>query len=77
MKEKIDILQDAILSIQGREFKAHCRALLQPDHEITLDEYEQIISDHAAYNNLGGNHKGDELFDLVTHKFDAGLTHKN
>ena len=77
LKEKIDMLQDGILSIQGRDFKSDCRALLQPDHEITLDEYEQIIEDHEVYNNLGGNHKGDELFDLVTHKFDAGLTHKN
>ncbi len=77
LKEKIDTLQDGILSIQGRDFKADCRSLLQPDHEITLDEYEQIIEEHEVYNNLGGNHKGDELFDLVTHKFDAGLIHKN
>ena len=77
LKEKIDTLQDGILSIQGRDFKSDCRALLRPDHEITLDEYEQIIEDHEVYNNLGGNHKGDELFDLVTHKFDAGLTHKD
>ena len=77
LKEKIDTLQDGILSIQGRDFKSDCRALLQPDHEITLDEYEQIIADHEVYNNLGGNHKGDELFDLVTHKFDARLTHKD
>ena len=77
LKEKIDTLQDGILSIQGRDFKADCRILLQPDHEITLDEYEQIIEEHEVYNNLGGNHKGDELFDLVAHKFDAGLTHKD
>ena len=77
LKEKIDTLQDGILSIQGRDFKSDCRSLLHPDHEITLDEYEQIIEDHEVYNNLGGNHKGDELFDLVAHKFDAGLIHKN
>ncbi|MDD4804481.1 MAG: hypothetical protein PHN69_04835 [Candidatus Pacebacteria bacterium] len=76
LKEEIGILQNGILSIQGRDFKADCRALLQPDHEITLDEYEQIINEHDVYNNLGGNHKGDELFELVTHKFNVGLTNR-
>lgn len=76
MKTDVATLKDGILSIQGRDFKQDCRFLLRPEHEITLDEYEQIQCDHEVYNSLGGNHKGDELFELVTTKFESGLTNK-
>ena len=41
---------------------------------ILPEEYEQLESDHVAYNGLGGNHKGDSLFEQVTAKYFAQLT---
>lgn len=61
-------LKGGLLSVQGRNFKSQCRHLLEEDHGITLDEWEEIDADHEAYNSLGGNHKGDELFELVKQK---------
>ena len=43
-------------------------------HTISLDEWEEIDADHEAYNRLGGNHKGDELFRLVKEKALKTLT---
>lgn len=64
-----------LLSVQGRQFKASCIKLLDPAHVITLEEYEQIVEDHEAYNSLGGNHSGDNLFELVMEKAKNTLTH--
>ena len=63
-----------MLSLQGRTFKNNCRRLLDLDHEITLEEYEEISKDHEAYNSLGGNHNGDELFLLVRKKVEDSWT---
>ena len=74
---KIDSLQNGILSIQSRIFKSDCRKLLEPEHEITLEEYEQIVIEHQVYRDLGGNGRGDELFELVSHKFNSALIKPN
>lgn len=66
--DKIIILKQGLLSIQGHQFRSMCCELLNPDHDITLDEYEQITTDHDIYNSLGGNHRGDNLFKLVEQK---------
>ena len=66
-------MRSGLLSIQGRDFKRHCRELLDDEHEITLDEWEQIDADHEAYNGLGGNHKGDQLYELVKKKVENNL----
>ena len=81
LQKQIDMIQKdnenlrgGLLSIQGRAFKAECRKLLSPMHTISLDEWEEIDADHEAYNRLGGNHKGDELFRLVKEKALKTLT---
>ena len=51
---EIKTLKAGLLSIQGRAFKNNCKRLLDPDHEISLEEYEEITKDHDAYNSLGG-----------------------
>lgn len=66
-------LKAGLLSMQGKEFKASCRRLLDENHEITLDEWEEIDMDHEAYNGLGGNHHGDYLFELVKKKVETNL----
>lgn len=35
----INTLTEGLLSVQRREFEANCRNLLNPDHNITLDEF--------------------------------------
>lgn len=74
LNDKIDVVSDGVLSIQGKQFKDDCRKLLNPDHEITLDEFEEIESDHETYNKMGGNHTGDKLFQMVEQKFRNSLS---
>lgn len=68
LQKQLDALRKGILSMQKKEFIAECQALLVEDHEITLEEYQQCIEDHDAYNGLKGNHNGDSLFALVVQK---------
>ena len=74
LTDEVSHLKAGLLSIQGKEFKENCRALLREDHEITLDEWEDLDADHEAYNGLGGNHKGDHLYELVKKKAEQTLT---
>lgn len=74
VNDKIDVVRDGVLSIQGKQFKNDCRKLLNPDHEITLDEFEEIESDHETYNKMNGNHTGDKLFQMVEQKFRNSLS---
>lgn len=73
IEKELNILSKGILSIQRKEFLAECRKLLAEDHIITLEEWEELDNDHDAYNGLGGNHKGDQMFNLVKKKFESGL----
>ena len=74
VSNELGFLKAGLLSIQGKEFRENCRKLLADDHEITLDEWEEIDADHEAYNGLGGNHKGDHLYELVQKKAERILT---
>lgn len=67
------LIKQGLLSLQGRDFREECYRLLKENHVITLEEYEQVESDHAAYNALGGNHNGDHLYELVKHKVEGNL----
>lgn len=58
-----------LLSMQGKQFRETCMFLLQPDHIITFDEYEQFEQDYLAYKALGGNHYGDQLHARVVEKY--------
>ena len=77
LQEEIKILKAGLLSIQGRTFKSNCRRLLDQNHEITLEEYEEITKDHDAYNSLGGNHNGDQLYLLVRKKVEESWAGNN
>lgn len=65
----IDNLTQGVLSIQGKQFRDICLYLLDQDHYITIQEYEQFEEDYMAYKALGGNHRGDALHDRVVEKF--------
>ena len=69
MNDQFGVLQAGVLRVAGRWFIGDCQVLLEPDHVITQDEFEDIMDYHTTYNNLGGNHKGDEYFNLVSEKF--------
>ena len=71
--ESLNLIKQGLLAVQGHEFRNKCRKLLTQDI-IKSDEFEQLENDHAAYNGLGGNHKGDSLFDQVKTKYYAQLT---
>lgn len=62
-----------ILSIQGRQFLHTCHKLLEPEHVITVDEYEAFNDDYEAYKALGGNHRGDIMYKSVVAKFEQSL----
>lgn len=64
----LNSLKRGLLSVQGRQFKADCKKLLDPNHVITIEEFQQINEDHEAYHALGGNHNGDAIFELVKKK---------
>lgn len=64
-----DILKSGLLNVQRKNFMEFCYFLLEPDHIITKEEYEDIEEDHDVYNALDGNHKGDELFKIVSEKY--------
>lgn len=64
-----DILKSGLLNVQRKNFMEFCYFLLEPDHIITKEEYEDIEEDHDVYNALDGNHKGDELFRIVSEKY--------
>lgn len=73
LSQQIQFLKAGILSVQKKEFIANCRALLEDGKEITLDEYTRISADHEAYNQLGGNHEGDQIFSFVSKKFEGQM----
>lgn len=74
LRTSINSITKGLLSMQGRQFRQYCRALLQEEHEITTAEYEQCIQDHDAYNGLGGNHRGDLLFNAVCNKYNTQIS---
>lgn len=73
VKDDAQALRSGVLSMQGKAFKADCRRLLEKTHEITEEEYEDIVADHETYHNLGGNHMGDSLFTSVMKKWNAQM----
>lgn len=75
IQKDLSVLTEGMLSIQGRQFKEDCRQLLEEDHVISLEEYENISHEHDVYNQLRGNHEGDNLFGLVKVKYEASLSH--
>lgn len=76
MREDIEVLSNnvenltvGVLSLQGKQFRDECISLLNTEHLITVDEYQQFEEDYIAYKGLGGNHTGDALHGRVVEKF--------
>lgn len=73
LKCAVENINTGLLSIQGKNFRESCLILLEPEHEITILEYEQFEEDYQAYKALKGNHKGDTLHDKVVIKFNEQI----
>ena len=69
---QLNTVTEGVLNVQGSVFKRECRDLLRAD-EISEESYEVCMHDHTVYNKLGGNHEGDQLFQLVTAKYEGQL----
>lgn len=75
--QKIENLQGGMLSLQGQQFKNSCHKLLDKKEPITFLEYDKLMIEHKIYNKLGGNHDGDELFHLVSLKYEKQQSSQN
>lgn len=69
----VENLEAGLLSLLGKQFREECIYLLESDHVITVQEYEEFEEDYYAYKGLGGNHRGDTLHDRVVEKFNKQL----
>lgn len=67
--EDYAVLKEGLLSVQGTSFKRQCKLLLGQAHQITEAEWLQLTMDYEAYEKLGGNGAGHELFEAVAHKY--------
>lgn len=63
------VMCTGLLSLQGKLYREFCEKLLEKNHEITIEEFEQEEEDYHAYKALGGNHRGDSLHQAVVQKF--------
>ena len=72
----IKLVTEGVLAVYKPLFMARGKELLKPDHIITPEEYIEYSDDHKLYNQLGGNHKGDRMFESVKVKYEAGLQHQ-
>ena len=68
IQNKLLAMKKDVLDIEGAYFRNECRNLLKEDHIITEREFNAITIQHTAYNNLGGNHEGDALYEMVQEK---------
>ena len=74
LDKNLNKLTDGLLPVQRTIFVQACKDLLNAEHKISTEEFERLVQDHKAYNNLGGNSIGDKYFNLVEKKFDSQIT---
>ena len=75
LEDDLKALKKGVLSIQKQQFVKTCRKLINQEEPIQLEQFEKITAEHRTYNLLGGNHDGDELYKLVTSKYNGQLEH--
>ena len=74
---EVQILKGGLLTIQGESFKAKCRRLMEDMDSgkfISFKTYESLQHDHNAYNALGGNSDGDELYAIFVYRYENQKT---
>lgn len=73
LEKKIDLLTQGSLSLQRISLIRRCDMLLEKDHVITQEEWDDLNVRHDVYNSLGGNHDGDRKFTDVETKYKKTL----
>ena len=66
-------IRRGVLDIQGPQFKAKCKEVLQDSHQITVDEWLALKKEYEIYAGMGGNSDGSELYNLVHEKYSKHL----
>lgn len=73
INQEMEPLTDGVLSLHRRKFLDDCRPFLKEGIEITLEDFNRVQREHKVYKNLGGNHEGDENWELFKAKYEAQL----
>lgn len=69
----VESIRRGVLDIQGPQFKAKCKEVLQDSHQITVDEWLALKKEYEIYTGMGGNSDGSELYNLVHEKYSKHL----
>lgn len=70
----ITILKEGILALHRKRFIDDCRKLIESEEKITMEDYRRLEREHKTYNALGGNHEGDQLYNMFVVKYKAQIS---
>lgn len=73
VRKDVESIRRGVLDIQGPQFKAKCKEVLQDSHQITVDEWLALKKEYEIYTGIGGNSDGSELYNLVHEKYSKHL----
>ena len=73
VRKDVESIRRGVLDIQGPQFKAKCKEVLQDNHQITVDEWLALKKEYEIYTGMGGNSDGSELYNLVHEKYSKHL----
>ncbi len=76
VRKDVESIRRGVLDIQGPQFKAKCKEILQEDHQMSVEEWLAIKKEYEVYTGMGGNSDGSELYELVHEKYSHVLGHK-
>lgn len=70
IREQGALRQEAnIASLRDRIYAMYAFIIKRPEHYITTDELDNLEQIWRAYHNLGGNSKGEKMYNYIS-KFD-------
>ena len=73
VRKNVESIRRGVLDVQGPQFKAKCKEVLQDSHQITVDEWLALKKEYEIYTGMGGNSDGSELYKLVHEKYSKHL----
>lgn len=73
IRKDVESIRRGVLDVQGPQFKAKCKEVLQDSHQITVDEWLALKKEYEIYTGIGGNSDGSELYKLVHEKYSKHL----
>lgn len=73
VRKDVESIRRGVLDVQGPQFKAKCKEVLQDGHQITVDEWLALKKEYEIYTGMGGNSDGSELYKLVHEKYSKHL----